>query len=250
MNLWKAAIGLQDVDGLEVSEYLIETAKKHIEGSIDIHEAKDRINRYYEAKTEPTEREASMEEADKVSIRIVELLTEDNFNFSKEELFRIHKALFTDLYFHAGKIRSYNITKNEWVLNGASAIYTLADSIKETLDYDFSQERTFTYKGLSPTECVKHLAKFTAGVWQIHPFGEGNTRTTAVFIIKYLRTMGFDVDIDVFASNSRYFRNALVRANYSDYEKGIDENREHLERFFENLILGAEHELNNETMVV
>ena len=82
-------------------------------------------------------------------------------------------------------------------------------------------------------------------MWQIHAFGEGNTRTTAVFTIQYLRSLGFDVDNDQFARHSWYFRNALVRANYHNIAKGIDYSPIYLERFFRNLLLGEQWDLRN-----
>ena len=117
--------------------------------------------------------------------------------------------------------------------------------IRQTLDYDFGQEKAFDYSKLSKEETVKHLTRFIANIWQIHPFGEGNTRTTAVFTIKYLKSLGFDVNNEPFEKNSWYFRNALVRANYTNMNKGIYMNTEYLERFFRNLLLGEKNELKN-----
>ena len=242
---WKTAIGLQDVDGLKTSQYLLDTAKEHIEGKIDIATAQRRIESYYESRKERKEDEEGTKEADIVSSRITELLEEKTFQFSPAFLTSIHKRLFKDIFDHAGRFRPYNITKKEWVLNEDTVYYSSCDSIKETLDYDFGQEKQFSYDGLSLKESVRHLAKFCAGIWQIHPFCEGNTRTTAVFMLKYLQTFGFKVDNEIFAENSWYFRNALVRANYTDIQKGVKATTEYLERFFENMLLGAKHELKN-----
>lgn len=247
---WQTAIGLQDVDGLKTSDYLIETAKDHIEGKIDIAQAKDRIHSYYEERKNRANLEASTKEADIVSARITEILSEKTFQFSPAELQSIHKRLFTGVFSHAGEFRTYNITKKEWILNGDTVTYSSYDSIKDTLDYDFGQEKKFSYEGLSAEDAIKHIAGFTSGIWQIHPFGEGNTRTTAVFILKYLRTFGFTFSNDAFAENSWYFRNALVRANYNDFNKGITATNKYLIAFFENLILGAKNELRNRYMHV
>ena len=154
------------------------------------------------------------------------------------------------MFDYAGKIRDYNITKKEWVLKGNTVMYASYDSIRATLDYDFSQEKEFSYNGLSIEEAVRHIAKFTSGIWQIHPFGEGNTRSTAVFIIKYLKTFGFNVSNETFAENSWYFRNALVRANYNDLQNGIHATTKFLDLFFENLLMNAGHELKNRYMHV
>ncbi len=242
---WKTAIGLQDVDGLKTSEYLLETAKEHIEGKIDIKTAQKRIQSYYEERQTRSEIEEGTKEADIVSARITELLSERTFQFSPAEWKTIHKRLFKDIFPHAGEYRTYNITKSEWVLNGETVLYASADSIRDTLDYDFGQEKQFSYEGLSAGDAVKHISKFTSGIWQIHPFCEGNTRSTAVFIIKYLKTFGFSVNNEIFAENSWYFRNSLARANYNDLGKGISATTVYLERFFENLLLGYRNELKN-----
>ena len=245
-KVWETAIGLQDVDGLKPSKYLIKTAKEHIEGNIDINEVKDRINQYYEAldSRKDYEKEEN-EEADKVAVRITEILSENTFNFSIAELLNIHKRLFTGIYEAAGAFRDYNFTKKEWVLKGDTVIYSSYETIKDVLDYDFEQERNFSYKDLSLDESIKHLCRFTSNIWQIHPFCEGNTRTTAVFIIKYLRTFGFKINKEVFAENSWYFRNALVRANYKNFQKNIFEDTIFLEKFFYNLLTSSNYELKN-----
>ena len=242
---WETAIGLQDVDGLKPSKYLIKTAKEHIEGNINIEEAKARINQYYEALDSRKDIEKENEEADKVAVRITEILSENTFNFSIAELLNIHKRLFAGIYEAAGVFRDYNITKKEWVLNGDTVIYSSYETIKDTLNYDFEQERNFSYKDLSIEEAIKHLCGFTSNIWQVHPFCEGNTRTTAVFIIKYLRTFGFNINDDVFAENSWYFRNSLVRANYKNFEKNIFEDTSFLEKFFYNLLIKANNDLKN-----
>ena len=246
---WETAIGLQDVDGLKTSKYLIDTAKEHIEGNIDIKEAKKRIDEYYKIENNRKMEKAS-EEADKVSVRITEILSENSFNFNIFELINIHERLFKGIYEEAGKIRDYNFTKKEWILNDDTVIYSSYETIKDTLEYDLEQERNFSYKDLSLEESIKHIARFTSNIWQVHPFCEGNTRTTAVFIIKYLRTFGFKVNDDVFAENSWYFRNALVRANYNNFEKNIFEDTIFLEKFFANLISDTKYELKNEYMYI
>ena len=244
---WQTAIGLQAVDGLKTSKYLIDTAIRNIEGDISIDEANSLLNSYYEKnpKQDPGDR---TEEADKVSVRIVKVLSETGFSFTPNEYISIHKKLFTGIYRHAGKIRDYNITKKEWVLDGETVLYGNASELRDTLEYDFSEERTFSYKGLSINEIIHHLAVFVSRLWQIHIFEEGNTRTTAVFFIKYLRTMGFDAANDIFAENVRYFRNALVRANYNNFKIGIHETTEYLELFLRNLLLNEENELHNRVM--
>ena len=242
---WETAIGLQDVDGLKPSKYLIKTAKEHIEGNIDIAEAKERINQYYEEADNRKKIEEGNEEADKVAVRITEILSEKTFSFIPNELLNIHKRLFNGIFKGAGVYRNYNFTKKEWVLNGDTVLYAPFETIKETLEYDFNQEKEFSYKDLSMEEAVKHICNFISNIWQVHPFCEGNTRTTAVFLIKYLRTFGFNVNDDIFADHSWYFRNALVRANYKNFEKNVFEDISFLEKFFSNLLIGTNYELKN-----
>ena len=247
---WQTEIGLQAVDGLKTSAYLLDTAKEHIEGKISIDEAQKRIQSYYEQCTDRTEVENNTKEADIVSARIAKLLGEKAFQFSPAEWLTIHRRLFEGVFTHAGQIRQYNITKKEWILKGDTVTYAAWNSIKDTLDYDFATEKQYSYEGLSVERCVKHLAKFASDIWQIHPFCEGNTRATAVFIIKYMKTFGFKVNNDAFEKNSWYFRNALVRANYNDLQNNVHATTKFLEMFFSNLILGTEHELKNRYMHV
>ena len=241
---WDTAIGLQAVDGLSPSGYLKETAAKNIKGEITLKEAYQLIESYYQEKPYHTETERT-EEADKVSVRIASLLTEKAFSFTPKEYVAIHRKLFTGIYPHAGQLRDYNITKKEWVLDGDSVIYGSATELEATLDYDFSQERAFSYRNLPTNAMIKHLAEFVARLWQIHIFCEGNTRTTAVFFIKYLHTLGFDVTNDIFAENAWYFRNAMVRANYNNYKKGVFATTEYLETFLRNLLLEETNPIKN-----
>lgn len=238
------------MDGLKPSKYLIDTAIQNIEGKITIKEAQSLIESYYKRKPVDLSDDTRTEEADKVSSRIVEILFETAFSFSPNVYISIHRRLFQGIYKHAGKIREYNITKNEWVLDGATVIYGNALELKATLDYDFSKEKDFSYKGLSMNEIIHHFAVFVSRLWQIHIFSEGNTRTTAVFFIKYLRTLGFSASNDSFAENAWYFRNALVRANYTNLQKEIYETTEYLEVFLRNLLLNEENELHNRNLHV
>ena len=247
---WQTAIGLQAVDGLKPSEYLKEKARQHIEGDITIDEVKQLVDSYYKSKVTRSSSEDRTEEADKVSARITEILSENTFTFSPIEYLAIHRHLFEGIFSHAGQIRDYNITKNEWVLKGATVLYASAGSIRETLEYDFSQEKIFDYKNLNIDEAIRHIARFVSGIWQIHAFGEGNTRTTAVFTIKYLHTFGFNFSNETFANHSWYFRNALVRANYNDLTKGVYATNEFLEKFFRNLILNEQNELKNRNLQI
>ena len=247
---WRTAIGLQAVDGLQPSEYLKETARKHIEGEINIDEAQKLIKSYYQSKTSRTAVDDNLEEADIVSSHIAKILGEQSFAFSVVGITSIHRRLFEGVFKFAGRIRDYDITKREWVLRGDTVLYVNSEDIKMALEYDLEQERNFVYAGLTHDQMVEHIAKFISGLWQIHPFGEGNTRTTAVFAIKYLRSIGFYVENDLFANNSWYFRNALVRANYRNAVKGVEPDMKYLVRFFRNLLLGETNELKNRYMVI
>lgn len=243
-DLWQVAIGLQAVDGLKPSRYLIETAQKHIVKDLNIDQVEARISSYYKSAEGRKEVEGT-EEADIVATRITRLLSEQKFTFSPAMLSSIHRTLFGGVLTHAGKYRTYNITKKEWVLDGDTVLYAPADSLGETLSYDFGQEKKFSYRDLDKYETISHLAFFVSGIWQIHPFGEGNTRTTAVFTIKYLQSLGFEVDNAPFKLHSWYFRNALVRANYRNLAKGVERTTKYLQQFLRNILFGEKNELKN-----
>ena len=243
--IWQTAIGLQAVDGLKTSDYLKETAVKHIEGDIDIDQARELIKTYYLSKSvrEPDDNEK--QEADKVSANITKILSSRTFDFSTNGLVSLHRRIFEGVFKNAGMVRDYNITKKEWVLEGDTVNYLNFEDLRRAIDYDLEQERQFSYRGISQDAMITHISGFVSGLWQIHAFGEGNTRTTAVFTILYLRHIGFKVSNDMFAQHSWYFRNALVRANYKNAVKGIDYSPIYLERFFRNLLLGEQWDLRN-----
>lgn len=247
---WKTAIGLQAVDGLQTSDYLLQTAKSHIEGDITIDEAQTRIRSYYESREQRLAAAPGTEEADKVAANIAQILNEDTLSFSVSGLLAVHRRLFRGVFNHAGKLRTVNLTKKEWVLRGDSVRYVSYVDLEPTISYDLSQEKKFVYAGLSQAQIVTHLVQFVSNLWQIHPFREGNTRTTAVFTILYLRSLGFEVENDLFAAHSWYFRNALVRANYQNVAKGIERDTTFLEKFFRNLLMGEANELKNRYMLV
>ena len=244
-DAWRVAIGLQAVDGLTTSVYLQETARRNIEGEITIDEARELVKQYYITKTQRDADDDDKEEADKVSGNISKLLQTDAFTYSVAGFAAIHRAIFEGVYKLAGQFREYDISKKEWVLEGDSVVYAHWQDIRMTLQYDLDQERQFVYAGLEKNKMVEHVTRFVAGLWEIHPFGEGNTRTTANFAIKYLRSLGFTVNNDLFEQHSWYFRNALVRANYKNAVKGIDYSPVYLERFFRNLLLGEQWDLRN-----
>ena len=242
---WRTAIGLQAVDGLKTSEYLKETARKHIEGEIDIDQARELIKSYYQTKQSREPDDDQVQEADKVSANITKILSSDSLDFSSQGVISLHRRIFNGVFKHAGRIRDYDITKKEWVLEYDTVHYLNWEDLRRALDYDIEQERNFSYKGLSADNLISHITQFVSGIWQVHAFCEGNTRTTAVFTILYLRDIGFQVNNDMFAEHSWYFRNALVRANYRNAVKGIDYTPVYLERFFRNLLLGEQWDLRN-----
>ena len=249
-NAWKTAIGLQQVDGLKPSSYLLETARKNIEGDITIDEVRQLLDSYYKSKTIKTAEEHNEEEADKVSANIKKILSSRTLAFNTNGFISIHRRIFDGVFSHAGEIRNYNISKKEWVLRGNSVDYLNWEDLRRALDFDIQQERDFDYKGLTEEQKIKHICHFVSGLWQIHPFCEGNTRTTAVFTIQYLRSIGYDVDNEIFALHSWYFRNALVRANYKNSKLGINYDSSFLEKFFQNLLLGTNYELKNRYLVI
>lgn len=242
---WKTAIGLQAVDGLQPSAYLIDVAKRNIEGEISLDETRKLIDSYYQSKTVRTPKDEDEEEADKVSANIAKILASKTFAFNTNGYVSLHRRIFEGVFKHAGEIRQYDISKKEWVLEGDSVNYLNWEDLRRALDWDIEQEKNFSYKGLTDDEKIEHIAKFISGIWQIHAFREGNTRTTAIFTIQYLRSLGYEVNNEMFAKHSWYFRNALVRANYRNINKDIEYSPIYLVRFFRNLLLGESWVLKN-----
>ena len=234
---WKTAIGLQAVDGLQPSAYLIDVAKRNIEGEITLDETRKLIDSYYQSKTVRTPKDKDEEEADKVSANIAKILASKTFAFNTNGYVSLHRRIFEGVFKHAGEIRQYDISKKEWVLEGDSVNYLNWEDLRRALDWDIEQEKNFSYKGLTDDKKIEHIAKFVSGIWQIHAFREGNTRTTAIFTIQYLRSLGYKVNNEMFAKHSWYFRNALVRANYRNINKDIEYSPIYLVRFFRNLLL-------------
>ena len=247
---WRVGIGLQAVDGLKTSEYLQETARKNIEGEITIDEARELIKSYYQSKSKRETKDDEMEEADRVSANIVKVLSQPTFAFNANGYISVHRRIFEGVFKHAGQLRTYDITKKEWVLRGNTVNYLNWEDLRRALEYDISQEVSFDHTQLSIEDFVRHICQFVSNLWQIHAFREGNTRATAVFTIQYLRSLGFSVDNDLFARHSWYFRNALVRANYSNYQQKIVRDTSFLEKFFRNLLMGENNELRNRHMLI
>lgn len=247
---WNLAIGLQQVDGLTPSNYLLDLSKKHINDEITNEELEIMLKKYYSTKNISDKKVSNEKECDLVSARIVELISDDTFSLHPTSLKVIHKYLFDGIYDFAGKYRTYNISKEEVILNGNSVRYFDYIQIEQALDYDFNEEKKFDYSNLTLEEVVKHIATFTSRVWEVHPFGEGNTRTTAVLIVKYLRSLGYKVDNDLFKEHSIYFRNALVRSNYNNPLKNISSTEKYLIRFYENLLMGTKHDLKSRDLMI
>lgn len=245
--LIETSIGLQDVDKLQNSTYFLNETNRYIKGEITLDELDKTISSYYESKPDVEKRS---EEADKVSVRIAKIISEDSFTFSVGQLISIHKILFNEIMPSSGKLRTYNFSKKEWVLDGESVTYGDYRELEAILQYDFEQEKKFNYQNLSIDEIIDHLSIFISNLWQAHIFEEGNTRTTAVFLIKYLRKLGFKVTNDTFAKNAWYFRNALVRANYTNISAGVFETRSYLITFLRNLLLNEHNDLKNRELHV
>lgn len=247
-NNWEVAIGLNKVDGLTPSSYLKELINDSIEGKSTYQEIENKLHKYYENRDLTKQEERNTKECDIVSTRIAELLEDGSFIFSPIYLKSIHKYLFTNVFEdsiknYAGVFRDYNISKKEEILNGKTVIYGNHQDLMEYLKYDFDEEKSIDYTKLSSEEQVKRISKFTSAIWQVHPFVEGNTRTTAVFIEKYLRTKGYDINNDLFKENSLYFRNALVISNFSDINFKISPDFQYLYSFFSKLIINKDSEL-------
>ena len=238
-------VGLQDVDHLKTSEYFNKESQRYLSGEITLEEFGQLIDEYYKHKPDIDENAL---EADKVSIKISELIQDNSFTFTVGQFLSIHRYLFDGVFKKAGQMRTYNITKKEWVLEDDTVMYGDYRELEATLQYDFTVEKQFNYSKLSIDRTIERLAIFVANLWQIHVFPEGNTRTVAVFLIKYLRSLGFDVSNDLFKKNAWYFRNALVRANYTNIPKGIYEDRTFLVKFLRNLLLGENNVLESKLL--
>ena len=247
---WSTAIGLQAVDGLKPSQYLLDVAKRNIEGDITIDEVREMLESYYSSKAKRTPDVDESAECDKASANIKKILSTNTFAFNTNGFIATHRRIFEGVYKHAGELRKYDITKKEWVLRGDTVSYLNWEDLRRAIDFDIQQEKDFNYSGLSEEEKVRHISHFISGLWQIHPFHEGNTRTTAVFAIQYLRSMGYDVTNNLFKDYSWYFRNALVRANYKNVRLGINYDFNYLELFFRNLLLNEHNELKNRYMLI
>lgn len=243
-DAWATAIGLQAVDGLRPSAYLSEIARRHIDGDISADKARDLVDDYYETKA-GRELPEELREADKVAARIIEVIDDEGFDLSPSYFAALHGLIFENVLKGAGRFREVNIRKHEWVLKDDSVTYGDWKAIAPSLDYAFDREREFSYARQTNAQRIRHFGRFIATVWKIHPFREGNTRTTAVFAVKYLKELGYPVANNAFKENSWYFRNALVRACYENPLKGIAKTDEPLERFFRNLLLGENHELKS-----
>ena len=247
---WQTAIGLQQVDGLKPSQYLLDVAQRNIEGDISIDEVRRLLDSYYANKTNRTPEDDDAAECDKAAANIKKILSTNTFAFNTNGFISTHRRIFEGVLKHAGELRPFDITKREWVLRGDTVNYQNWEDLRRSIDYDLQQERDFSYKGLTEEEKIRHICRFVSGLWQIHPFREGNTRTTAVFTIQYLRSMRYSVTNDLFKTYSWYFRNALVRANYKNVRLGIDYNFSYLELFFRNLLMDEHHELKNRYLLI
>lgn len=247
---WQTAIGLQQVDGLKPSQYLLDIAQRNIEGDISIDEVRKLLDTYYQNKSKRTPEDDEAAECDKASANIKKILATKTFAFNTNGFIATHRRIFEGVFKHAGVLRQFDISKKEWVLKGESVRYLNWEDLSRAIDYDIKQERDFSYRGLSEEEKVRHICRFVSGLWQIHPFCEGNTRTTAVFTIQYLRSMGYTVANDMFKDHSWYFRNALVRANYKNARLGIDFDFTYIEQFFRNLLMGEHNDLKNRSMLI
>ena len=247
---WDMAIGLQQVDNLKPSKYLEQISKKNVSGELTIEEVEQSLREYYTTKEQQKDINHNELECDFVSMRIVELLDQDNFELSVNYLKYIHKYLFQDVYEFAGEFRKVDFSKHEKILNNDSIAYGDSKTLSESLEYDISLEKEKNYNDMSIVEVIKNITDFTSSIWQVHPFREGNTRTTAVFIEKYLISLEYNVDNSLFKDKSVYFRNALVRSNYFNNKLNIKEDKTYLIKFYENLLLGKNNNLHSEDLIV
>ena len=247
---WDMAIGLQQVDNLKPSKYLEQLKEKNILGELTLKEVEQSLREYYITKEKQKDINHNELECDFVSMRIVELLEQDNFELSVDYLKSIHKYLFQDVYEFAGEFRKIDFSKHEKILNNDSVAYGDSKTLTESLEYDISLEKEKKYKDMSIVEVIKNITDFTSSIWQVHPFKEGNTRTTAVFIYKYLNSLEFNQNISIYKNKASYFRNALVRSNYFNNYLNIKEDKIYLIKFYENLLLNKNNNLHSEDLII
>ena len=247
---WDAAIGLQEVDSLKPSKYLKKLSEENVNGEKTIYEVEHELKEYYIEKEKINDINHNELECDLVSTRIVQLLEDEKFKLSVDFLRYIHGYLFKDIYDFAGQFRKIDFSKHELILNNDSALYGDCKTLKESLEYDISLERVKNYKEMNIVEVINNITDFSSRIWQTHPFREGNTRTIAIFIIKYLISLGYQVDNTLFKDKSVYFRNALVRSNYFNNEKNVKEDNSYLIKFYENLLLGKYNNLQSKDLIV
>ena len=247
---WDMAIGLQEVDNLKPSKYLEKLVIDNIEGNKSIYEVEDELKKYYTERNLKNKKIEEEYECDLVSARIVQILSMDNFELTRDYLKYIHEYLFKDIYDFNGKFREVNFSKPEIILNKDSVAYGDYKLIDNSIDYDISLEQDKNYNDMNIVDVIKNITKFTSSIWQIHPFREGNSRTTAVFIQKYLISLGYEVDNSMFKDKSIYFRNALVRSNYFNNKLNIKEDNSYLIKFYENLLLGKNNNLHSKDLIV
>ncbi|MBQ8892727.1 MAG: Fic family protein [Bacilli bacterium] len=247
---WDMAIGLQEVDNLKPSKYLEKLLKENVQGNLTIDEVKNELRDYYVLKEQKKEINHNELECDFVSTRIVELLNEEKFELSVNYLKYLHKYLFQDVFEFAGEFRKIDFSKHEKILNNDSVAYGDSKTLTESLEYDISLELSKNYKEMNIVSVINNIANFSSNIWQVHPFREGNTRTTAIFIEKYLIYLGFNVDNTLFKEKSVYFRNALVRSNYFNNYLNIKTDISYLIKFYENLLLGKNNNLHSKDLIV
>ena len=247
---WDMAVGLQEVDNLKPSKYFMSLVSDNVQGNLTIEEVEKELKEYYIEKEDKNEINHNEMECDLVSTRIVELLNEEKFELSVNYLKYVHKFLFQDVYEFAGEFRKIDFSKHEKILNNDSVAYGDSKTLKESLEYDIDLEKQKNYKEMSIVEVINNITNFSANIWQVHPFREGNTRTTALFIEKYLIDLGYKVDNTLFKEKSVYFRNALVRSNYFNNYLNVKEDKSYLIKFYENLLLGKNNNLHSKDLIV
>lgn len=247
---WDMAIGLQEVDNLKPSKYLEKLIQENITGKKTIYEVEKELKEYYTEKEKNNDVNNNEFECDLVSTRIVELLQEDSFELSIDYLKYVHKYLFQDVYEFAGIFRKVDFSKHERILNNDSVAYGDYKLLEQSLNYDITLEKNKNYKKINIVDVINNITNFSSRIWQIHPFREGNTRTTALFIEKYLVSLGYNVDNTLFKDKSVYFRNALVRSNYFNNYLNIKEDNSFLIKFYENLLLGKNNNLHSKDLIV
>ena len=251
--LWLTAFGIQSVVDLKPSADLLRIIINHIEGKYDIERTRSEVRAFYHEQHKQSHgggHHHRFEEADKVAVRIVDYFERGEFELTPESFSFAHRSMFHNLYHNSGQLREAAASKKEWVLGNTAVLYPKHEEIKPYLNYLFSNERSIDLSKLTPQHRLRHLCEFIAKLFMINAFQYANSRATFVYSMKYFLSLGYHFQNDTFFREAWFFRNAIIRACYTNMHQGVYPTTMHMEMFLGNLFLNEENELRNHRMVI